>query len=413
MTKLFEINTKEEFITFCCSNYNRINEYIDERMNDLTPPLTNSVDIRESKDKIAPIDNNIYPAGFNNVCQLDLECASRQFGMYLKNNFDHVRTVTIYPESNTKNLFYLDHLAFLKKAFMDAGLDVQFASLDENLFNESDEVELISHSKFSISIKKLTLEDQTFKANGSEVEFLLLNNDQSSEISIDWSTLKTPVKPSGEIGWNKRKKTTHFIAYEAIANEFGDFFSVNPNLINARFKAVEGIDFTAREGFEKIAEELEVLKSDLNSSGQDTEDTNFFIKASQGTYGMGIMTAKSGEEVLSMNKKTRHKMNAGKNKLKFTSVIIQEGVKTILKYENLPAEIAIYLVNGSSIGGFMRVNEQKGDDSNLNSKGMVFKKFCISELKENRDDQAKEAAYSVVARLSALAAAKEIIEIKS
>ena len=126
---------------------------------------------------------------------------------------------------------------------------------------------------------------------------------------------------------------------------------------------------------------------------------------------MGIMTARSGEEVLSMNKKTRHKMNAGKNKLKFTSVIIQEGVKTILKFENLPAEIAIYLVNGKSVGGFMRVNEQKGDDSNLNSRGMVFRKFCISELKENRDDQAKEAAYSIVARLSALAAASEINQI--
>ena len=35
---------------------------------------------------------------------------------------------------------------------------------------------------------------------------------------------------------------------------------------------------------------------------------------------------------------------------------------------------------------------------------MVFKKFCISEIRQNRDDVMKEAVYSVVARLSCLAA---------
>lgn len=404
MTKKFAVQTKEEFVKFCSSNYNRINKYIDLQMKNIPAPLTNSVDIRESRHKIAPIDNNIYPAGFNNVCQLDLQNASDQFLKTLKEIDPSIKDITIYPESNTKNTFYLDHLAFLQKALMDAGFSVNTASIDDSLFGGQEQVELTSHSKFPITIKKLKLRDKQFFIDDTPVSFILLNNDQSSEIDINWSEVETKVMPSPFIGWNKRQKTEHFKEYLSVVENFSAEFSVDPNIIMAGYREVKGVDFTAKEGFEKIASALEELKESL----PDDNDRNFFIKASQGTYGMGIMTAKSGEEVLSINKKTRHKMNAGKNKIKFTSVIVQEGVRTILKYENLAAEIAIYLIAGNSVGGFMRVNEQKGDDSNLNSKGMVFKKFCISELKENRDDQAKEATYSVVARLSALAAGKEI-----
>ena len=46
------------------------------------------------------------------------------------------------------------------------------------------------------------------------------------------------------------------------------------------------------------------------------------------------------------------KMDVGKNNLKFTSVLIQEGVETIVKYDEAPAEVTIYLVNGRSSGGF-------------------------------------------------------------
>ena len=56
-------------------------------------------------------------------------------------------------------------------------------------------------------------------------------------------------------------------------------------------------------------------------------------------------------------------MDVGKNKIKFTSVIIQEGIDSILTYDGLPAEVAIYLVAGNPVGGFVRANEKKGAGS--------------------------------------------------
>lgn len=109
-----------------------------------------------------------------------------------------------------------------------------------------------------------------------------------------------------------------------------------------------------------------------------------------------------------MNRKTRNKMDIGKNNLKFDSVLIQEGIETIIKYDDMPAEVTIYLIDGKSTGGFMRANPLKGTNANLNAKGMIYKKFCISEIEQNTDHQRKEATYSIIARLSTLAGAYEI-----
>ena len=167
---------------------------------------------------------------------------------------------------------------------------------------------------------------------------------------------------------------------------------------------------------ESVASENNLNKEKSESAASEADktkdETKVFIKGDQGTYGMGISVVSSGEEVLNFNRKSRNKMDIGKNKIKFSSVIVQEGVDTILKYDNMPAEVTIYLVGGKSVGGFMRANTQKQAHENLNSKGMVFKKFCISEIRQDQDHKAKEAVYSIVARLSAIAAAIEIDKLK-
>ncbi|MGB0453401.1 MAG: glutamate--cysteine ligase [Bacteriovoracaceae bacterium] len=405
--KQYQIKTKEDFFQFVCDNWKSLNQYIDDKLPLEHTPIYTSVDIRESATKIAPIDNNLYPAGFNNVCQLDLDSASQNFSDFIERIKPETKSILLIPESHTKNLFYLDHLVFLKKALSDAGFDVTFGSPNKDLFESSQShLELISHSKLSIDLHLTDIKDGEFTIDGKTFDLVVLNNDQSSPLNLPWPEIKTPVHPSPLMGWTKRMKHTHFLHYKEVVDEFSEKFSINPDILQAKFRMGHDINFTEKSGFEKIASEAKELWADLPS------ETTLFIKASQGTYGMGIMVAKNEEEILNMNKKTRHKMNAGKNALKFTSVIIQEGIETILQYENMPAEIAIYLVGGKSVGGFMRTNTKKDNISNLNSQGMVFRKFCISELKGGQDHTIKEAAYSLVARLSTLAAAKEVEEMK-
>ena len=96
------ITTKQELESFISSSWNKINEYIDQKNAGLPIPLYSSVDLRESQTKYAPVDHNIYPAGFNNVCQLDQLMASEKIKKYLiAKGFEPGSHVVIIPESNT------------------------------------------------------------------------------------------------------------------------------------------------------------------------------------------------------------------------------------------------------------------------------------------------------------------------
>jgi glutamate--cysteine ligase len=72
---------------------NEINQKIGERSKELDTwvekqckkvivPLYTSVDLRISNHKIAPVDTNVFPAGFNNLCQVFRERTAILFKQY-------------------------------------------------------------------------------------------------------------------------------------------------------------------------------------------------------------------------------------------------------------------------------------------------------------------------------------------
>ncbi len=399
------IETKSDFESFCGKNWNQINEYIDSCYNGRPRPFYSSVDIREGRQKIVPVDNNLYPAGFNNVCSLDLLVCRDRFKKLIHRLKDQCQSIAVVVESHTKNLFYLDHLVALKNALSSSAKSVDLVSFDQSLFAEGDQLKLISQSKQEVVIQKAEL-DENYDLRW---DFLVLNNDQSSPIGIPWEKLRTPVYPSPFMGWTRRKKSGHFNSYKDVVKEFSQKFDIKPQILQADFKVVHDVDFFEKKNLTALAEAVDAIKNGLDP--QDKDSAKIYLKADQGTYGMGISVVSSSEEVLAMNRKTRNKMDVGKNHLKFTSVLVQEGIDTVVLYDGGPAEISIYLIDGKSVGGFVRANPLKDTQGNLNSRGMVYQKFCISEIRENSDHKEKEAAYSVVAMLSSLASAKEIEEI--
>ncbi len=406
-----KISTKEELEQFFCHNLNSVNAWIDKEQALLPQPLTSSVDVRESTHKFAPVDHNMYPAGFNNICSKDLlHCADR-----FKEAFDainpKIKRVGLLPESHTKNKYYLDHLHQLKSTIEMADVEVILFSPDKEMFAESGSnvITLESHSGHTVVIHQGQLMDGKFQSMSPDIKFdfdiVVLNNDQSNPLPIDWKSQTAPVLPSPFVGWYKRQKNHHFKCYRDVANRFAAHFEINPDLIQAHFTTVDNIDYNTKEGLDELGNEVDKLLATLPAS------SSVFVKASQGTYGMGISVVSSGEEIRSMNRKIRNKMDVGKNNLKFTSVLVQEGVETIVKYDGAPAEVTIYLVNGRASGGFMRTNPLKGTQANLNSQGMIYQKLCLSDVKQDCDHKIKEAVYSVVARLSVLAASYEMKEL--
>lgn len=403
----YKINNKDQLDEFVCENWDKINAHISDIQEGLPIPFYSSVDIRESRDKYAPVDHNMYPAGFNNLCNVDLKGAADLVRTTLKKIDPEARTVGIIPESHTKNLMYLDHLATLSKLTCEAGYKTFLVSFDSNLFPENEHfIDLTSASGTPLKIIRGLIQNGSVFAQEHKLDVVINNNDQSNPWPIDWKSISTPIAPTPLIGWFRRQKNTHFSYYKKVADEFANFFEINPDLIQAQFRAVEEVDFETKQGLEKLGTAVDEIINTLKPGSK------VFVKASQGTYGMGISVVSSGEEIINMNRKTRNKMDVGKNSIKFTSLLVQEGVETIIKYDDKPAEITVYLVDGKSMGGFMRINGEKDSLGNLNSRGMVFKKLCMSDLVNTVEDyRSKDAIYSIIARLATVAAAYEIKEV--
>jgi glutamate--cysteine ligase len=73
-------------------------------------------------------------------------------------------------------------------------------------------------------------------------------------------------------------------------------------------------------------------------------------------------------------------MVASKEGKAITEVVIQEGIPTIEKIDGKVAEPLMYLIGGKVVACNYRINTEKSDRVNLNSKGMGFAKVGVNEL---------------------------------
>ena len=87
-----------------------------------------------------------------------------------------------------------------------------------------------------------------------------------------------------------------------------------------------------------------------------TDKPFLIVKADAGTYGMGIMTVRSPDDVKDLNRKQRNKMAVVKDGLEVHDVLIQEGVPTIETLHNSTAEPVVYMIDLYVVGGFYRIN---------------------------------------------------------
>src|SRR3546814_18563124 len=100
-------------------------------------------------------------------------------------------------------------------------------------------------------------------------------------------------------------------------------------------------------------------------------------KADGRSYGMGIKTVKSPDDVRGLNRKQRNKEPVVKEGLEVSEVIIQEGVYTFEYINDAVAEPVIYMMDHYVVGGFYRVHTGRAKDENLNAPGMHFVPLAV------------------------------------
>src|SRR3972149_3728519 len=73
-------------------------------------PLYSSVDIRDGGFKAAVVDTNIFPAGFNNLCEHGLEAAVPLIRTAIERRVPSCREILIVAEEHTRNMWYLENI---------------------------------------------------------------------------------------------------------------------------------------------------------------------------------------------------------------------------------------------------------------------------------------------------------------
>lgn len=378
-----------------------IREWFAAHTAKLEQPFYASVDIRHSGMKIAPVDTNLFPAGFNNLSDDGKARAVNAIQQFCSRHFPAARRILIIPENHTRNLNYLDNLFVLQSLFSQAGFETALGRID---LDAAAEETYLSASGWQVVCHGLSRKGSLLQAGAFVPDLIIVNNDFTSGVpEILWG-LDQPVRPCPGMGWYRRRKSEHFTAYQMLIRDFGARFDVDPWLINSYFDQCGTVNFNERKGLECVALATEKMLSRIRAKYEEhgiTSEPYVYIKADSGTYGMGIMTAHSGEDVYEINKKTRNKMNVIKEGVQNTEVIVQEGVPTLDLIEGSVAEPVIYLLGSEPLGGAWRINEGRDEYINLNAAGMRFLPF-------DRDaDDPKFAALCLISRLASVAAAYE------
>ena len=98
-----------------------------------TPPFYCSVDIRNAGFKLAPVDTNLFPGGWNNLTDEMLPLAVQAAMAAIEKICPEARNLLIIPENHTRNTHYLASVLQLKRIFTMAGLNVRIGSISPEI----------------------------------------------------------------------------------------------------------------------------------------------------------------------------------------------------------------------------------------------------------------------------------------
>ena len=383
-----------------------------------TPPFYSSVDIRNAGFKLAPVDTNLYPGGWNNLTPAMLPLAVQAAMAAIEKICPEARNLLIIPENHTQSTFYLSNVAQLQRIFHMAGLNVRVGSIDPDIKKvttialpngDSVKLEPVIRSKRRLGVKDF------------DPCTILLNNDLSAGVpGILEDLYEQFLLPPLHAGWATRRKSRHFQSYEEVSKRFGKLIGVDPWLINPMFNKCGEVELSEPSGMECVASNVDALLTKIRRKYKEygiNEKPFVIVKADNSSSGMGIMTVRDIKDLETLQfGGTREADGDLAVAQQLSEVIVQEGVLTNERINEAVAEPVVYMMDRYVVGGFYRVHAGRGIDENLNAPGSRFVPLAFAESTHLPQPGMRPGAsapnrfymYGVVGRLAMLAASYEL-----
>jgi glutamate--cysteine ligase len=382
-----------------------------------TPPFYCSVDLRNAGFKLAPVDTNLFPGGFNNLTPEMLPLAVQAAMAAIEKICPEAKNLLLIPEAHTRNTFYLTNVQRLMEIFTLAGLNVRLGSLDPELKKP---VKLALPDGSDLLLEPLVRTRGRLGLKNFDPCTILLNDDLSAGAPKAVQHLyEQYLLPPLHAGWTVRRKSLHFRSYEEVAKKFSKLLGMDPWLINPMYAQCGEVSFDEPGGLECVQGNADTLLGKIRRKYKEygiNEKPFVVVKADNGTHGMGIMTVRDAKELAELNGRVRDRMGVVKGGLAIDEVIIQEGVLTNERVNDAVAEPVVYMIDRYVVGGFYRVHAERGIDENLNAPGAGYVPLAFDHSPQLPRPGAKPGAsapnrfymYGVIGRLAMLAASYEL-----
>ena len=381
-----------------------ITEWMEKKRSEVPIPIYGSVDVRDAGWKIAVVDANHFPAGFNNVAPEDEQHLSALLKNHINRRDEKCRWVHLYPESHTRNAAYVENLKTLQRLIEQAGFRCTVGSPE--LADHGSLAGISGPLNLDIVSLQMVNDEESIVVNGEQPDLILLNSDLTEGIVPGLGTSR--VSPPPVMGWHSRKKSHHYDALSDYVSEIAELIGIEPwCLITDWFVSKDKCldrESCRIELAAEVDDFIQQIKHKYHNLGIDREPV-VFIKNDSGTYGLGILSVRSGEELLSLSNRKMRKLMYSKGGVEVENFLIQEGIPTRLETaDGGPVEPVVYLVDGQAASWFYRINEKKSDIDNLNSPSASFESY--TDVGHLYGENA-HGWHALVAELSMLAMGKE------
>ena len=382
-----------------------------------TPPFYCSVDVRNAGFKLAPVDTNLCPDGWNNLTPDMLPLAVQAGMAAIEKICPEARNLLILPENQPQTSFYWSNVLQLKRIFHQAGLNVRFGSLSPDV---NQNVTLNLPTGDTITIEPLIRTDRRLGLKDFDPCTILLNNDLSAGIpgileDLNEQYLLPPLHASASV----RRKSRHFKAYEEVSKRFGKLLGIDPWLINPMFAHCGEVNFAEGTGMDCLTTHVDALLTKVKRKYKEygiNEKPFVVVKADGGAGGggMGIMTVRDVKDLGALISKTTARAAKGGQTL--PEVIIQEGVLTHERVNAAVAEPVVYMMDRYVVGGFYRIHADRSAEESLSAPGASYVPLAFADSgrlpqpgeKPGSSSPNRFYMYGVVARLAMLAASYEL-----
>jgi glutamate--cysteine ligase len=380
-----------------------------------TPPFYCSVDVRNAGFKLAPVDTDLFPRGWNNLTPSMLPLAVQAAMAAIEKICPEARNLLIIPENDVRSTFYLSNLAQMRRIFHMAGLNVRLGSISPDLKKattlklpdgETLTLEPVIRTRGRVGVKDF------------DPCTILLNNDLVAGVPGILEDLNEQyLLPPLHASWSTRRRSTHFKTYEEVAKRFGKLIGVDPWLINPMFERCGGVDLGTDDGIEALTVRVDTLLAKVKKKYKEygiKEKPFVVVKADNLGDSAGLMSVRDAKDVPALAKKA---CSVAGNPFKGSQeLILQEGVLTLERMNDAVAEPVVYMMDRYVVGGFYRVHAELGIDEDLNAPGSSFVPLAFDQSTHLPQPGVRPGAsapnrfymYGVIGRLAMLAASYEL-----